>query len=173
MFSDIIRVVWFILPAYVANSIAIDVSGVPFLKKYDTPMDFGRSVGGKRILGDGKTWRGFISGVLAAVLTGYLQQSYQADGFVQMTPLLGFLLGFGALGGDAAASFIKRRTGLGRGHPVFLLDQLDYVFGAFLAASLVVPLDFPPLFLACLITLPIHYISNIVAWLLKLKPKPW
>lgn len=173
MFPSLLSVVWFILPAWVANSAAIDVSGLPILKNYGAPMDFGRKWRGQRILGDGKTWRGFIAGVAAAVLCAYIQQLYQVPGYIEMTPLLGFMLGFGALMGDLVESFIKRQSGLERGHPLFLLDHLDYIFGALFMAWTIVPVDLGYLIMACFITLPIHFIANIVAWAIKLKKKPW
>ena len=37
--------------------------------------------------------------------------------------------GLGALTGDIVESFIKRQSGMERGHPLFLLDHLDYIFG--------------------------------------------
>jgi CDP-2,3-bis-(O-geranylgeranyl)-sn-glycerol synthase len=173
MLDRLAYVIWFILPAWVANSAAIDVSGIPFLKRYSTPVDFGAKIGGKRVFGDGKTWRGLIAGVLAAVLCALLQQRLQHPSLIPMTAAIGFLLGFGALAGDLTASFLKRRIGFRRGHPVFLLDQLDYVVGAFALSALIVPFNAVNLILASFITLPSHYIANIVAWLLKLKSKPW
>src|SRR2546428_6457471 len=47
---------WFLLPAYVANPMAVVFRG-------GTPLDLGRSVrGGRRVLGDGQTWRGVWGG---------------------------------------------------------------------------------------------------------------
>ena len=93
-----------------------------------------------------------------------------------MTPYVGFLLGFGALAGDMAESFIKRRMGFERGHPMFIMDQLDYIFGAYFLAWTTVPLSeigVGHLFLTCLITLPIHFVSSIIGWKLGLKKHPW
>ena len=50
----ILQALWLILPAYVANASAVLVGG-------GTPVDFGKNWrDGKRILGDGKTWRGLL-----------------------------------------------------------------------------------------------------------------
>jgi CDP-2,3-bis-(O-geranylgeranyl)-sn-glycerol synthase len=174
-FSVILRVIWFILPAYVANSVAIDVSAVPFLKKYTAPVDFGRTFREKRILGDGKTWRGLVSAVIAGTITGWLQGHYSpafAAGITQ-SATLGFLLGLGAMVGDMAASFLKRQSGMERGAMAPILDQLDYIIMAFIFASPVVGFDFRFLLLACAITVPIHVIANFVAYAIKLKKVPW
>jgi len=176
MFPSIIEVIWVILPAWMANSAAINVKSFPLLKYISTPMDFGKSYNGKRILGDGKTWRGFLAGILAAVLTAFLQSMYPQPGLIHMTPKIGFFLGFGAVTGDVVESFIKRRSGLDRGHPLFLMDHLDYIFGAFLFGWIVLPpeiIGLYYLFLACFLTVPIHFIANIFAWKTGLKKKPW
>jgi len=172
----LIGVLWFILPAYAANSIAVDVSGVPFLKKYSMPLDFGRSLRGRRILGDGKTWRGFICGVLAGVacgiIQGYLMLKYSWN-LPEMNALLGFLLSFGAMTGDLTGSFIKRRMGFERGVSLPFIDQLDFMFGAFYFSWLAVPVDLISFFSALVVTIPVHYLGNIIAWALKLKKFPW
>ena len=52
----IFQAFWFILPAYVANASAKLIGG-------GIPVDFGKTwKDGKRILGDGKTWRGLLFG---------------------------------------------------------------------------------------------------------------
>ena len=55
---------WSLLPAHAANPLAVVFGG-------GTPMDFGRSLrDGKRILGDGKTWRGFVGGAASGFVLG-------------------------------------------------------------------------------------------------------
>lgn len=173
MLPGVYEVLWVILPAWMANSWAINVKGLPLLKNFSTPIDFGYKVNGKRILGDGKTWRGLFGGVSAAVFTSYIQMQFQPVGMPQMTLTLGFLLGFGAVLGDMVESFIKRRSNLERGHPLFLMDHLDYIFGAFFMAWLVLPVDLGYLLIASFLTVPVHFIANIIAWKFKLKKNPW
>ncbi len=173
MLPIILKVFTFTLPAYVANSIAIDVSAVPILKNFNTPIDFGRSWRGKRIFGDGKTWRGLLCGAFAGGITGYILVSNLMIDTHMISPLYGFFMGFGALMGDLIASFIKRRMGFERGHPLVLLDTLDFVFGAYLAAWILIPINVKYLAIACVITPPMHIIANIIAYLLKLKKNPW
>ena len=88
--------------------------------------------------------------------------------------ITGFLLGFGALLGDALGSFIKRRIGIGRGKPAPILDQLDFVVVALLLASIVI--NYNTQFTAAafiaisiLLTLVIHLLANTGAYLLGLK----
>jgi len=51
---------WAMLPAYVPNNVAVVAGG-------GRPIDGGRTWNGRRLLGDGKTWRGTAAGVLAGV----------------------------------------------------------------------------------------------------------
>jgi CDP-2,3-bis-(O-geranylgeranyl)-sn-glycerol synthase len=187
-FSLIIEALWFILPAYMANSIANDVAHIRYLEKFSYPMDFGLKWRGVRIFGPNKTWRGLIFGVFAAAVTGFLQRNYhsQASLFLsnqfnlgstlslpEMSITLAFMLGFGAITGDAVKSFFKRRMGIESGQPAPLLDQLDYIFGAFFFAWLIVPIDLNHFAVIVIVTVPIHLLANFMAWLLKLKKVPW
>src|SRR2546426_9134833 len=58
------QALWFFLPAFVANPMAVVFGG-------GTPIDFGRILrDGERLFGDGKTWRGLVGGTLIAALLG-------------------------------------------------------------------------------------------------------
>ena len=120
---------------------------MPVLKRWTTPLDFGLSRGGFRIFGDHKTWRGLICGIIAATVTLWLETRlasylpYFPPQLVRAGWLLGPLLGFGAIAGDAVKSFIKRRRGFRSGDNWFLADQLDSIIGAILVSLLVVRLS--------------------------------
>jgi len=83
--------------------------------------------------------------------------------------LIGFLLGFGALLGDALGSFLKRRLGIGRGKPAPILDQLDFLIVALILVSFVVELNVFFVVIAIVLTLVMHLIANGGAYLLGLK----
>ena len=168
---------YFILPAYFSNGGALAFGG-------GTPVDFGKTdKNGIRWIGDGVTWRGLIAGTLIGILTGavqgYLAQFILPEiGQYLITPivtdipngiLIGFLLGLGALVGDALGSFLKRRIGIGRGKPAPFLDQLDFIVVALIFVSPVVELN--PLFIivAIVLTVIIHLVANGAAYLLGLK----
>ena len=190
--AALVEALWFILPAYFANSIPVDVSKLKILEWLGKPLDGGRSWGGKRILGDGKTWRGFFSGILAGTLIGALQMQLQGSmeanypTLPDMTINLAFMLSFGAILGDMLASFFKRRIGMPRGEPAPLLDQLDFVFGAAFFAWLWSIMEygaivgsfermvgFDRFFLIVLVTPFFHLLGNGMAWVAKLKDRPW
>ena len=168
---------YFILPAYFSNGAALAFGG-------GVPVDFGKcDKNGTRWIGDGVTWRGIIAGTFIGILTGAVQ-GYLAPlilsevGYLIVTPMItsvsngiviGFLLGFGALLGDAIGSFLKRRLGIGRGKPAPLLDQLDFLIVAIILVSLVVEVNLLFISIAIILTLIIHLIANGGAYLLGLK----
>ncbi len=141
---------WFILPAYVAN-------GAPVMLGGGTPIDLGRKfLDGKRILGDGKTFKGFFAGVLTGTFIGTLQGRL----------VLGFFLSIGALVGDMAGSFVKRRLNIKRGDSAPLLDQLDFILGAVLF-SLIFARNYVAtdiIVTALLITPVLHLLANRVTY---------
>ncbi|MFW5929113.1 MAG: CDP-2,3-bis-(O-geranylgeranyl)-sn-glycerol synthase, partial [Halobacteriota archaeon] len=127
--ATVLLAFWLMLPAYIPNNAAVLFGGGP-------PVDGGRTWNGRRLLGDGKTWRGSAGGVLAGfVLALLLNQIAPLDVLGASLPefpvTAAFGLALGAILGDMGASFVKRRTGRERGRPMPPLDQLDFVVGAF------------------------------------------
>src|SRR5256885_14404478 len=60
------QALWFFLPAFIANPMAVVFGG-------GSPIDGGRSLSdGQRIFGDGKTWRGLIGGTFPGGIRGAL-----------------------------------------------------------------------------------------------------
>lgn len=190
--SLIIEALWFIFPAYLANSAPVDVSQIKILKKYGKPIDGGKTWRGKRVLGDGKTWRGLYAGIIAGTLTGGLELLLYPNiartlpNLPEMTLSLAFIISLGALIGDMIESFFKRQINLQSGAPLPLFDQLDFVFGAVFFAWIWVILStgqitgafekmlgWSRFLLILLITPLMHLITNFVAWAWKLKKDPW
>lgn len=173
--------IYLMIPAYFANGSALVFGG-------GTPMDFGKYAwDNRRLIGDGCTWRGLIGGGLLGMIVGGLQgflanmgiatnlfnisvnQMTFISGYVLQGLIIGLLLGFGALIGDAVGSFIKRRLNFERGKPVPLLDQLDFVVFALLFVSLVVKLSWEMVLIIILLSIFLHLGANIFAYLINLK----
>ena len=185
---------WFFAPAYLANAMASIVGKLLTDKGWNAPIDFGRKwKDGKPLLGPGKTWGGLLGGALFGGITGTLEYfivpfidtsliPYWADSlFLVNTPIMliwrGFILGFGALVGDAVKSFFKRRAGKKRGEFWFPCDQIDFVVGAIVFAIPFlwpVPIETLLVLMAfILISIPIHIAGNSIAYKLKIKePNP-
>ncbi len=162
----------FLIPIYVANSSPVVLGG-------GMPLDFGLKLpDGNRVLGDGKTIRGFLGGTLAGTVAGGITAMIYPLPFFS-TPTLqfygAFVLAFGTLAGDAAGSFIKRRSGIGSGRP-FFLDTITFLIVALaIAYPLVSPSLYDPLNLAffAALTVVIHPLANFLANRAGLKNVPW
>jgi CDP-2,3-bis-(O-geranylgeranyl)-sn-glycerol synthase len=151
-----------IFPAYCANA-------APVLAGGGLPMDFGKNfVDGRRVFGKNKTFRGFFFGFAIGVLVGIVEV------FLFHYPLLFVVLSpLGALFGDLAGAFLKRRLNIAPGGLLPVVDQVDFVVGAIVFS---LPLSIISLDLAVtmlIITPPIHLLTNFAAYKLKLKSNPW
>ena len=154
-------VVYFILPAYIANLSALALGG-------GIPVDMNKKFFDKRhIIGNGVTWKGFILGTICGTIIGIIQGLISGNILNGLT--LGFLLSFGALLGDAAGSFIKRRLNIDKGRPAPVLDQLDFIAGALILASLVVEISLTTVIIVAVLTLILHLLTNIIAYLIGMK----
>ena len=172
---------WAMLPAYVPNNAAVLAGG-------GKPIDGGRFWRGKRLLGDGKSWRGtFVGTAVGALLALGLNAVHPAAVDVlgvglPTFPLVAVIsLPLGAMLGDILASFLKRRTGRERGAPFPIVDQLDFAVVALLLTAMLSPdwfigtfLDPPTVLLAVVLVTPLlHVVTNGIAYVLGLKNEPW
>ena len=140
-------------------------------------MDFGRNfIDGKRIFGNNKTFRGFFFGWGVGFGVG-LTEGF-VFGFETYPIFFSLLIPLGALLGDLAGAFIKRRLNIAPGGLLPVVDQIDFVVGAVLFALPLVLLGLLGLswevaVTALVITPPIHLFTNFLAYELKLKKNPW
>lgn len=172
-----IEALWFILPAYAANGL------VPLFKGKH-PIDKNKKLrDGEPIFGPGKTIEGLLAWCFVGALIGAIQmvaypyipweQAPVQLNLVPMSPMLGFMLGFGAMFGDLMGSFVKRRLKIGRGKPAPLLDQLDFIAGAFALTFLFVIIKLEWVIILLVVTPVLHLIANIIAYLIKVKREPY
>ena len=178
---------WLFLPAMLPNSAA-----VVFGKMGKTKIDFGKSWHGKRIFGDGKSWAGLFGGGFSGIFLGLILIGVSALfgssdywGYGGFWANVGILtcLSFGAILGDLMAAFIKRRLGLERGAKAPILDQYDFVIGAFLITSIFFPgwvyatyiegWHICALIFLLLVMFGIHRSVNIIGYKMGLKKEPW
>ncbi len=160
----------FLVPAYVGNSSPVVLGG-------GAPLDLGKKIGGKRILGKGKTIRGFAGGVVAGTLAAIIiAQYYQLPFFenAETQMIGGFLLAFGTLFGDSFGSFLKRRMNMESGSP-FFPDTFIFLFFALLFVSPLVHDLFEPFNIAFffILTMILHPLTNLIANKAGLKRVPW
>jgi CDP-2,3-bis-(O-geranylgeranyl)-sn-glycerol synthase len=158
----IIEALKFIFPAYCANAVPVIVGGGP-------PLDLGKKFfDGKPIFGKNKTFRGFFFGLAIGVTVGLVESI-----------LFGYPLLFsvfsplGALMGDLAGAFLKRRLGIAPGGLLPIIDQVDFVVGAILFSLPLTMMYWELAIAVIIITPPIHLFTNFLAYKLKLKNNPW
>jgi CDP-2,3-bis-(O-geranylgeranyl)-sn-glycerol synthase len=139
MLHDAIADIYVYLPAFAANAAPVVVKNLPFLRNLNHPIY-------ATYIGKNKTWRGFLSGLLVAVCVGMLQYELHPvsvplhEWSLFTSAFAGFLLGCGALVGDMAESWLKRRIGIEPGKALPYLDGVDYILGAMV---LLLPLYVP------------------------------
>jgi CDP-2,3-bis-(O-geranylgeranyl)-sn-glycerol synthase len=179
------QALWFFLPAFVANPMAVLFGGGP-------PIDFGRNLSdGQRLFGDGKTWRGLIGGTVSGAILGLLlslpfQILAPSSSWWFGSPEIAFaasaVLALGALLGDLVGAFVKRRMHLPRGAKAFGLDQYDFVVGGLLVSLLIPSWSVPRFFsgdallglLAIIVITPaLHRAVNLVGYRMGKKHEPW
>lgn len=104
-----------LLLLYVANGAPIVCEKV-FREKYSSPLDFGAVFfDGRRLLGQSKTLRGFVSALIASTAVAPL---LGIDWYV------GLVFGLLSMAGDLFSSFVKRRLGMKPSSRAIGLDQI-------------------------------------------------
>jgi len=137
------QALYFLSPLLVASLLSAVVLRFDLFSRVRRPIDAGRTFHGRRVFGDGKTWRGVLVAVVGCVTTVALQKyvlrvpdwlllvDYRGiDEFV-----FGTTMGVGAMAGELPNSFVKRRLGIERGAtargvlalPFYIWDQVDLV----------------------------------------------
>jgi len=169
---DLLSLLIFLIPIYIANSSPVVLGG-------GYPLDFYKNFfDGRRIFGDGKTIRGFVAGVICGALAGALIADvyllpFFADKKMQIFGALA--LAFGTLVGDAIGSFIKRRLGIGNGKPFFLDTMMFVIVALLFVYPFVLPsiYQFENLLFIFALTVILHPLTNFIANKLGLKNVPW
>ena len=162
--NDLLIAIYIAIPTYVANSTPVVLGG-------GAPIDRGREfVDGRRLLGTNKTVKGFAYGLLfgsvAALAEAILFRNY-------LLVLAGILASLGALLGDLFGAFLKRRLDILPGHPLPVVDQLDFILGALVLTSPLLNVTMGAVLILVIATVPIHLLSNMVAYMLRLKKRLW
>ena len=161
---------YFISPAFLANMCPV------FADKLNLP--FAKPINEKKF-GKNKTYRGFYVGYLGALLVLYIQQKLDLAEYSLLDYkniniyLYAFLFGIGSIFGDMLKSFFKRKKGKTPGSCWFPFDQLDFVIMSliFIYPFFEIPIEH---ILVLLIISPIlHFITNVIAYFLKLKKVWW
>lgn len=179
----ILTALYFMLPAYFANMAPVFVRKIPLLKQ---PLDFGKSIGGRRIFGDHKTIRGIAAGVIFGTALFAVQSWLYRFPLFQSISLIdydqfftsysvvpGALLGAGAVAGDAVKSFFKRRADIQPGRPWIPFDQIDFIIGAIVFILPLHVLSWEVIISLLIATPVLHIATNHAGYYLKIRKVKW
>ncbi|MDA1169058.1 MAG: CDP-archaeol synthase [bacterium] len=168
----ILFVLYIYLPAMVANSAPIFASKLNALKSLNKPLDYGISWRGQRVLGDNKTIRGLVSGIISGGVVGAIlffliaQKPYHSFLFALA---YGTATGCAALVGDSIKSFLKRRFGIVPGALWIPFDQIDFVIGATVVAMFFVEISLPTILFAIIFIGILSFIVSSLGFALHIK----
>lgn len=166
MLLHVLDLVYFMAPAYVANMAA---PLVRYWKGWNRPI-------WSRGLGDHKTVLGFAVGLLAALATTFVQHVVGREPrFVEYERWagLGLAFGLGAMGGDSAKSFFKRRLGIPPGQPWIPFDQLDFALGALILVAPQATLGLADVAILLGVSFGGHVTVNHAAYWLGIRDVKW
>ena len=176
----ILQAFYFMLPAYFAN-----MAPVIFKKSFKelaVPLDMNQKIDKKPILGRNKTVRGLIFGIILAMFIAFIQSllldiSFFANisvaDYKSQWYVLGLLMGFGAIVGDSAESFVKRRLDIKSGKPFIPWDQLDFVIGALLFTFFIAKPTLTLISTILVLSFILHITVNHLAFYLKIRNEKW
>jgi len=179
-FVYFIKCFWFIAPFGFANMAPTFVRNT--FKFLDKPVDGGKLLWGQPLFGRTKTWRGLliapIFGEISFVmLAGFCQfpnfKDFVFFDYSQFPIWLGFVFGAGAIIGDLAKSFVKRRFKHESSARWFPFDNIDYLLGGFLVIVWFIDIAWYHYLAVLLIGLALHIIFNLIGYGLRIKKVPW
>lgn len=183
----ILKLLIFSIPvtfAAILHMVAVKINLFPFLK---IPIDFGRSINGKRIFGDNKTYRGVVLLVIFSILGSYflwylertsaVVREHNILDFHNYSPVLyGLLFGIAYTLFELPNSFIKRRFGIEEGKrgaiSNIIADQIDSPIGCMLVIMPFSSMDFRFFAAGIVFYLFLHMFFNFLLFLLKLRKNP-
>jgi len=167
----ILESLYFFLPGYIANMAPVLLRWIPV---GGTPIN-------EKLFGSHKTWRGLIVGIIMGGIIFSLQKYLYVTEFKlwaiidygDFSPVLGFLMGLGALVGDAVKSYYKRKGGLKPGERWFPYDQIDFVIGGIIFSWFVYVPQAEVVLILLLVTPILHIVVNHIGYWLRIRESKW
>ncbi len=179
MITTILEALYYFLPAYFSNMAPVILGKINL---FPQPVDLNKTWYGKPIFGANKTWGGLLYGTLLGTAIFLIQQKLYSYtlfqnlsiiDYVRQPLLLGLLLASGAILGDLAKSFVKRRLNKEPSAPWFPFDQLDFVIGAFIFSSVVYLPPWKIIVIIAVVSPFLHYATNYLGHRWGLKKVQW
>ena len=163
------------------------VLALDLFKTLKRPLDGGATLGGRRVFGDNKTWRGGLFMVAGPALAAVALTRWPAfrdalpDAVGDARPLLwGALVGLGVVVGELPNSFLKRRLNIAPGAQrrtagglaLILLDQADLVPGVWLCLAPVYVLPVATAAVAFAAVTAVHLVINVIGYAIGARTSP-
>jgi hypothetical protein len=163
------------------------VLALDLFKPLKRPLDGGATIGGRRVLGDNKTWRGAIFMICGPALAALALTRWGAyrdalpDAVADAAPLLwGALVGLGVVVGELPNSFLKRRLDIAPGTQrrgagglaLIVLDQADLVPGVWLCLAPVYVLPVLTALVAFAAVTAVHLLINVIGYAIGARTAP-
>ena len=178
---------WVLLPVLGAPLLHGPVLRGDWFAGLARPLDGGRSVRGRRLFGDNKTWRGAI--VMSAGTVAASAALHESAWFRERLPpavrdagpwRYGPLLAIGVVGGELPNSFLKRQLGISPGSQrwtpagvaLVVFDQADFVLGVWAALLPVWRMPLRHAARAFATVAAIHMGINVVGYAIGARERP-
>jgi CDP-2,3-bis-(O-geranylgeranyl)-sn-glycerol synthase len=168
---------WVFLPLMGSLLAHAPVIRFDVMKGLKRPIDAGLTLRGRRVLGDNKTWRGFVAmaaGVFVAALLLSRWRWYwekMPDEIRNAGPaVFGLLLGLGTVLAELPGSFLKRQLDIppgaqrvsGAGVLLSVWDQGDFVLGAWLLLTPVWVMPFGQVAISFVVVAIVHLLVSAI-----------
>jgi CDP-diglyceride synthetase len=138
----VLQTLYLFAPLLVSAALSAVVLRWELLPRLKRPIDGGATLGGRRIFGDSKTWRGVAVAVAGCIATVAVQKYVVGDAAGPVAVVdyeridaipFGSAIGAGAMLGELPNSFVKRRVGIAPGKTTkgpsralfYVWDQID------------------------------------------------
>jgi CDP-2,3-bis-(O-geranylgeranyl)-sn-glycerol synthase len=163
------------------------VLALDLFKAFKRPLDGGATIGGRRVLGDNKTWRGAIFMTAGPALAAVALTRWPAfrdalpEPVADASPLLwGALVGLGVVVGELPNSFLKRRVDIAPGTQrrtagglaLVVFDQADLVPGVWLCLAPVYVLPVATAAVAFAAVTAVHLVINVIGYSIGARTSP-
>jgi hypothetical protein len=162
--QDALRIAFVCLAVTTAGVLQVLWLRSPASRRFLQPVDFGRTLRGRRLFGDNKAWRGFL-GMVPASAVAFPAWALVLDPWDLSLPGyagLGALCGLGFMAAELPNSFVKRQLDVPPGEaperPLWrrvgwVVDRFDSLLGGLAAIACVVPMS-AAVWLGCLLVGP-------------------
>ncbi len=177
-----LSVIYFYLPGAVANIGANLSRFIPIFRKIDFPIDGRILLKGKPLIGEHKSWGGFLCGLIFGLLFGILKLTvldrfWPGELFVLTSGYTGiflaFLLSFGALSGDIVKSIAKRIIGVEPHRAWIPYDEIDHTIMSMILVKIFFGINWNLFFWVIGIYFVLHLVANVIGFKLKIKRVPY